>query len=335
MRVRRDGTIAVPPTVSPVSVRRGSLVSDGQGSLYLFTPSSATGPLVYYKLDERSGAVLHGPVTISQQMVTFVFEAAYDTGKLHFLWREGIGVSYYAQFDTVSHTPLVTPRSFYVPQGSENPRIAHVVVTNEGSHVNIILWVYDNDLQNRDHKVLFTQLDAQGNVAIPWTQMAGLAMGRRPTGLSKLAQASGRLHFVFPDEMEVTLPKRLVARIYDPSLIGSQNPNMGACNTYRIDAPLQRGDRYIVRASFGTSPGILLRDGRTLPLNPDALFFLSDQLLGNSIGMLDATGRANIRLTLPTGLPHGLQAYLAFFTFGQNIDFISRAFPLQIMIQCV
>ena len=96
--------------------------------------------------------------------------------------------------------------------------------------------------------------------------------------------------------------------------------------------------QYALALSFGTMPGIPLGDGRVIPLNPDAIFFLSlSGALGlqNNIGTLDSQGRGTAIWNVPN-VPEarGLTLYAAFVTINpaqpmpRTVTSISPAVPL-------
>lgn len=99
------------------------------------------------------------------------------------------------------------------------------------------------------------------------------------------------------------------------------------------------GDMYAVLASSsGTSPGIILPGGLILPLNPDPTFVASINNanmppLGNTIGTLDAFGRAVATITVPGGLPPTVAGQTYDFAFATadaagNVGMVSNPFQL-------
>lgn len=72
------------------------------------------------------------------------------------------------------------------------------------------------------------------------------------------------------------------------------------------------GNVYIAALSIsGASPGLIVGPGVYLPMNVDGVTFIglslvSSPYLVNFIGNLDATGQADLQLTLPPGVPAGL-----------------------------
>ncbi len=71
---------------------------------------------------------------------------------------------------------------------------------------------------------------------------------------------------------------------------------------------------YVLASASGTSPGISVH-GHTLPLNPDDLFTWtvnnpnSPPILTQTVGTLDAVGRANATINIPSGLPASMVGY--------------------------
>jgi glucose/arabinose dehydrogenase len=94
----------------------------------------------------------------------------------------------------------------------------------------------------------------------------------------------------------------------------------------------QGGSTYLVAGSVsGTSPGFDLGGGLIVPLNPDAYFILSIEtpnngILVNSLGTLDAFGRAQASFVLPQGYPEllGLTVYHSWVRVLPTLDFASN-----------
>jgi len=87
--------------------------------------------------------------------------------------------------------------------------------------------------------------------------------------------------------------------------------------------PADRSKPYALLVSLASRPGIALPDGRTMNLRFDAM--TAQGLLGNlgpffgggtNLGILDGSGRATVRLTLPTWVPPatGVRLFAAFAT---------------------
>jgi hypothetical protein len=95
---------------------------------------------------------------------------------------------------------------------------------------------------------------------------------------------------------------------------------IGASTTFFLEDRLSPAMPYLLLFSLGSAPGIVLNDGRTLPLNYDTLFLVSLFYpqwinLQQSQGFLDGNGRAQATLILPND-PQlvGTQFYAAFIT---------------------
>ncbi|MEK6862405.1 MAG: choice-of-anchor X domain-containing protein, partial [Nanoarchaeota archaeon] len=78
---------------------------------------------------------------------------------------------------------------------------------------------------------------------------------------------------------------------------------------------------YVLAISLGTSPGILLPDNRTIPLNFDGAFILSvfyPNLFGlqNSQGILDNNGEALATWTIPSYAIPGITVHFAFVSIN-------------------
>jgi hypothetical protein len=88
-----------------------------------------------------------------------------------------------------------------------------------------------------------------------------------------------------------------------PLLTPGAAPVIGTRMSILLSSPTDRAHRYACALALGSTPGIPLPDGRTLPLNADPLFVLSLGQLGaiflDSIGHLDSVGSAFVRLAIP------------------------------------
>lgn len=326
-RVNRDGVITTPPRSIQLALSGILLISDRLGNLYIFGQDNPPyGPVAYQKLNERDGSPIGNPVVMGTSAVA-LYDFAYSNSKLHFLWREDVSSVkslYYSQYDTVTNQPVVPRQLLWSTQGQDRSlNSASLAVADDGSRINVVILDRDNQITRLDHRVYLMQMDNIGRITIPQTLMADMSMGTRPFLISKLAQVNDRPYVLFGDQLVLTNPYKIVAKIYDPQVIGPENPYMSSCNAYQINAPLQNGQNYFVGASFGTTPGIQI-NGRVIPLNADILFFLSPAFIGNNIGTLDNSGQARFRVTLPRDLPSQLQFYLAYVTFGQQVNFISK-----------
>jgi len=103
-----------------------------------------------------------------------------------------------------------------------------------------------------------------------------------------------------------------------PTPLGTLEPGKPA--SIRITAPAARLRPYVMAASFTDLFGIPLPDGRRIPLDLDALMFLSmnlPSLFQNFQGVLDASGTGLATLNLPPAPAlKGLKFGLAFITLN-------------------
>jgi len=113
---------------------------------------------------------------------------------------------------------------------------------------------------------------------------------------------------------------------------------VGTSTRIRITAPIARLMPYVLAASFSNRFGILLPDGRKIPLDVDPLMFMSLNLpavFQNFQGVLNASGVADATLNVPNiATLKGLKFRLAFVTlntkFPLGIQVISAARPVEI-----
>jgi len=103
---------------------------------------------------------------------------------------------------------------------------------------------------------------------------------------------------------------------------------------YRLAVPGDGGLVYCAAASFGTSPGIPLPDGRVLPLQVDALFLISacanNAIFSGFIGVLDGNGVANFAVNIPNimglvGIPYSVAAVTTKVTAPSGFSIVSNA----------
>jgi hypothetical protein len=104
--------------------------------------------------------------------------------------------------------------------------------------------------------------------------------------------------------------------------LGAISQSAGGTQTLTLDAgPAFAGDLYLVLGSLsGSSPGIPF-GSFTIPLNPDAYFLHtvkhpSTAPLPDSLGTLDAAGRATAHFALAPGVAAGLQGEVVYHAFG-------------------
>lgn len=127
------------------------------------------------------------------------------------------------------------------------------------------------------------------------------------------------------------------------SIIGT--PSVGGMVVFNVSDAGNPGRAYLVAFSLGTFPGIPLGDGRTVPLNPDVLFFASlDPVLALQLGLsgtqgtLNAVGLGAASWMIPNVLQAvGLTVYAAFVTVDPALALpvavrsISPAVPVTIL----
>src|SRR5204863_5049886 len=91
-----------------------------------------------------------------------------------------------------------------------------------------------------------------------------------------------------------------------------------------VEAPADAGRLYLAPASWGSSPGIFLSPTRWLGLQYDSLFVYSlassNPHFANTVGTLDAQGRAHVTITIPADV--ALPAYTFYFA-AMTVDLAS------------
>lgn len=118
------------------------------------------------------------------------------------------------------------------------------------------------------------------------------------------------------------------------ALTKSGTAGPGKTVTFQITAPAHAGEFYQMACSFFRKPGFQLGSG-WVPLNPDALFFLSMALppvFQNFSNVLDANGKATARIVIPNAPISGLAFYTSFVTVDKNNAF-STFNPVKVTIQ--
>ena len=111
-----------------------------------------------------------------------------------------------------------------------------------------------------------------------------------------------------------------------PNITIYGSPNIGNTIQLRIQDPASSNIPYIAGLSLGNSPGIVLNDSRTIPLNYDPLLQLVlDPVFGpasgfqNFHGTLDNYGRATLSVTIPpNAVLINLSVYAAFITVNYS-----------------
>lgn len=126
-----------------------------------------------------------------------------------------------------------------------------------------------------------------------------------------------------------------------PSLTISGKPKLSQTINFSLSSPTDPGKPYALALALGSKPGIPLGNNRIIPLNPDAVFFLSLQLphtlgLNNSLGTLDSSGNGLVQWNIPN-IPQiaGLTVWAAFVTVDSQapsgIASISPAVPVRLV----
>ncbi len=152
-----------------------------------------------------------------------------------------------------------------------------------------------------------------------------------------------RLSSDFADGVRITPPEepelspRNITFPYSLTLEGS--PNITATINFTISDPTYSGFPYIFAFSFGTTPGIPLPTGQTIPLNYDlamevSLLYPNAIGLFNSTGNLDYNGEATVTWTIPNAPISGLQLYAGAATLTPDLQNIVTIFnPVNFTIQ--
>ena len=110
------------------------------------------------------------------------------------------------------------------------------------------------------------------------------------------------------------------------SKTGSLAPN--SIINFNINAPGESGNSYILGLAFTTSPGVVLPDGREVPLTLDQLLLLSIQspqsvFLSNNFGVINnGFGQANLTIPNIPGIQN-VEAYAAFVTINPSGQIVS------------
>jgi len=116
---------------------------------------------------------------------------------------------------------------------------------------------------------------------------------------------------------------------------GLTRPARGTAYQVRLSIPVEAGKTYFAAASLGTVPGLPIA-GHHVPLNPDALFFLSIQvptIFSGFQGLLSNAGTANLTVNIPPAQPLlGFRFFLAAITLdGGGIRAVTE--PLGVTIE--
>jgi hypothetical protein len=116
---------------------------------------------------------------------------------------------------------------------------------------------------------------------------------------------------------------------------GLTRPARGTAYRVRLSIPVEAGKAYFAAAALGILPGIPV-GGKHVPLNPDALFFLSIQvptIFSGFQGVLSNAGTADLTVNIPPVQQLlGFRFFLAAITFdGGGIRAVSE--PLGVTIE--
>ncbi|MCB9892516.1 MAG: VCBS repeat-containing protein [Planctomycetes bacterium] len=137
------------------------------------------------------------------------------------------------------------------------------------------------------------------------------------------------------------LPVHTVAAfsLIPPPLISlGGSPAVGSSVSIDIESLGDPNIVYLCGLSGGSSPGLRLADTRVIPLNGDSLLSATlspNQVLTNSIGVLDGGGRSSLYLHIPSDpVLRGAMVYTAFITVDLSANSlvrrISAALPIVI-----
>jgi hypothetical protein len=119
-------------------------------------------------------------------------------------------------------------------------------------------------------------------------------------------------------------------------LTGRSRPRRGQVYGLRLSIPSESARPYVAAAALSVRQGIPLPGGRRIPVDPDALFFLSQHapaLFVGFRGILDGQGTANLLIRLPF-IPAlaGLRFHVAAATYdGGGIRVVTE--PLGVVIE--
>jgi hypothetical protein len=110
---------------------------------------------------------------------------------------------------------------------------------------------------------------------------------------------------------------------------------IGTSITLPLDCPFDGNAAYALGCSFGTSPGIVLLDGRVVPLNADPLLQFSltpNPFLTNSIGVLSASGTGAVGMSIPYAPAIiGTTFYAGFVTLSGSPFVITSISPARVL----
>jgi len=136
--------------------------------------------------------------------------------------------------------------------------------------------------------------------------------------------AEVQLSFVASDQPDDSYCEALVDDLaitdYDDGvrLVLGGSTKIGQTALLDLTASRSAGRTYVVAAALGDHPGIPVKGPRTIPLNPDPLFFSAFALpaiFKNFVGNLDGSGRGQAQVAIPdVGAIVGMTFYCAFLT---------------------
>jgi len=142
------------------------------------------------------------------------------------------------------------------------------------------------------------------------------------------------IHFSFSQEVSPGNTEIYYKRsFYQPSIFIEGNSSIGSTIKFHIVDPSRSGAPYFLAFAFGNSPGIVLPDGRIIPLNYDDLLLLSLNNpasigLSNNIGYLNNNGYANVTLAIPNSASLiGATFYAGFITTNTQATQIAGISP--------
>lgn len=198
------------------------------------------------------------------------------------------------------------------------------------------LWTFSNQPVPSDWEVWTMTKDAanllinwsgrpNGSYSGPYTRTAGFhefALKLGKTNVIASGLASFKHDYIHATKFVNPEPTVLLGleQSTTPQISVDGSPTLGSTLTISLNDPLHPDTEYVQAMSLGTSPGIVLEDGRVIPLNQDQLFSLSvfsPQIIGlqDSGGFLDSDGNAQASWTIPV-FPSliGKTIYFAFIT---------------------
>ena len=158
-------------------------------------------------------------------------------------------------------------------------------------------------------------------------QVTFAAAGYQPFSTSVTVSA-----YDTPQALEVCLIPTFSA----PTLSKSGTDRLGTLTSLTYTSPGDSGSPYLVCIALGTSPGLPVGCGRTLPLNGDALFIASLQPgspILNGIGVLPGSAQVVAQLFIPP-IPvlAGITVYAGGVTTAEDHPFSVKKFSPSVAI---